>query len=702
MYPYDPPNAALVAAVKRAVHAPAMSITVSWDGVTWTDESAYILALRGVESVDPTSRYPQAAEVTIELDNSTRRYSADNAASPLYPYLTHGGQKVRIDLGYDGLTERVGTYWIEDLAPNETAGTAAVRLFDRLGSLVEARARLTPTLDARTDELAALLLGSVSVPATDYVLDVGERRVPFAISADQPALAELAQLAQAEGGRLFADPEGVIRLWNRSRHLDALRLPKIGLTRSAHLYDMSYPRRTDSTITRYVLEFDTRENVTVDEVVYVQTGPVVVGPATVRTIDSTPYAFFAAPLTLQVQAMDRVRWERYLPVEFTTIASLVAREGADGSGPVMTVVAGEPPQSGTIAPSPTLYYAWEPAGAVGMLKLWSALGTKCALTALTINGKPKRAVSPYAVVATDPAADLYGLVTAEQKNAYLPGTDVAQEIATEELLTRGALVRTVTIRATDGLPFLHPRDAFTVEDDRTGATLYLQVLSHEWSYSPTEGYTSSLTTAPALPPTEEALTIAFVPPTGLPAVDVANSGKQAPFGWGDPYHAADVVAPSTFPWQSAGIAGGYVNAAPISAAADDAPIGNPTPDSLRFAFNGAASDQMAHLPLPAPVVPGTTYTVRFWARLASGSGSIQWIVGSKSVTTNRSSSGGQVLTGAWVQKTIAWTPSSAYADPVLAIASWGAITADVRIAGVTVTTGGAPATQLIWTYGDWG
>ena len=67
------------------------------------DETAYVLSLGGVESVDPGSRALNAAEANVELDNATRRYDPDNATGPLYSSLTHPGQKAYIRLGYNGV-----------------------------------------------------------------------------------------------------------------------------------------------------------------------------------------------------------------------------------------------------------------------------------------------------------------------------------------------------------------------------------------------------------------------------------------------------------------------------------------------------------------------------------------------------------------------------------------------------------------------
>ncbi len=82
---------ALIAATLAPVHTFGYELWVQWDGVTFVNETPYVLSLAGVESVDPNTRALNAAEVNVELDNATRRYDPDNAAGPLYSYLTHPG-----------------------------------------------------------------------------------------------------------------------------------------------------------------------------------------------------------------------------------------------------------------------------------------------------------------------------------------------------------------------------------------------------------------------------------------------------------------------------------------------------------------------------------------------------------------------------------------------------------------------------------
>lgn len=525
------PTLALVAATKAAVRTISAKLWVDWDGDgVFTDESAYVTEMQGIEAANTQTRYLNAAEVTIQLDNSAGRYSAENPSSPIYAYLTRTGQKAYVELGYNGIVARVGTYWIEKLDTATAKREATMRLLDRVGQLGDVRVSLSPDANKLTSAVFVAMCGAAGLSASEYAYDTGTRTVPYYVAAAEPVVGEFMQLAQAEGGRIFADANGVLQFWNAEHHIAALRTPLVTLSRSAHVYNIAYPRRTEDTITRFVLEYNTRESVAIDEVVYEQKQKIVLAAP---TLDGSGKVIFAAPLTLELRAMDMTRWERYLPVQFTTVNTLTAKVGSDGAGATLTNVVGVPPRNGTLSPGANLYYTWTPSGSTGIVKFWTDSPTAAAVTVLRMNGKPQRSVAPYSVVADDPTADP-ARAPVEQKmtNAYLPSTDIAAEQAATELFFRSSQLATVNLPDLDGMPFLRAFDCFAIDDDSQSPTVryFLQVLRNEWRVSESEGYRCSLTTAPALPTNEQvASQIIPVPSLGSPA----TGGNQAPpWYWG--------------------------------------------------------------------------------------------------------------------------------------------------------------------------
>ncbi|HSV91848.1 MAG TPA: hypothetical protein VLH81_02180, partial [Desulfobacterales bacterium] len=467
------------------------------------------------------------------------------------------------------------------------------------------------------------------------------------------------------------------------------------------------------------LEYENREDAVADEVVWMAATPIGVAPAATweewewSMVEGPPGTFTltrsATPTvrrtygsnSIVVRGMDRTRWERSLPLAFGTIASITANSAADGSGTAIAIALVSAPPPAPTALADTLHVWWQPAGSSGTLTFFNQRATPVFVRTLTINGRPARTVSPWSVSVVDQeGTDIHGDVGLTIANPYLPSADAARERGREMLFFRAGMRARLDLPALDGVPFLHPYDAFAFTDDSVtpARTIPLMVVRHEWDYSG-RGYTSALRCAPALPPTDQS-TADAVPP-GAETITTATAAP--PWSWANPYATVDVFAvDDPRPWAAETIAGYPANRALLAVAEGDAPAGNPVPRSLRLTLTGL-SDQGALTPFPAPMRVGVTYTISFWIRLHAGSGQVQWVVGRRGTAGgDRAHSWGQTIGATWVQRSINWTPSGTDAhDPVLAILGWGGVTLEARLAGVRVTHG-APVNPLIFDWSEWG
>ncbi len=122
--------------------------------------------------------------------------------------------------------------------------------------------------------------------------------------------------------------------------------------------------------------------------------------------------------------MDLTRWERELPLLFTTMNTIVANTKADGTGTALTVHAGAPPAMSAF--SADVYYVLTVDGSTASVVLYNVSGAPAFVTTMKVNGKPAREASPWSIVADDrEAQDLFGVIPQSISNAYLPNADVA-------------------------------------------------------------------------------------------------------------------------------------------------------------------------------------------------------------------------------------------------------------------------------------
>jgi hypothetical protein len=381
-------------------------------------------------------------------------------------------------------------------------------------------------------EIAALYAAMLaSSPTGNFVLDVAETTAVWAVAVQANPVTELADLAIAEGGRVYVDPDGVLRFLNRTNHRARLAAPLASLIRSEVAYDLSYARRQQGQVSRVLLAYEDRVSALVDEIVYDQKTPVALAAGmTWVTTDQVPYTVMngSVPVT-GYTAVPRTSWAP----GSVSIVFMVVNTKADGTGTALTVHAGAPPAM--TAFSADVYYVLTVDGSTASVVLYNVSGAPAFVTTLKVNGKPAREASPWSIVADDrDAQDLFGVIPQSISNAYLPNADVATIRAQDILFFRSGVRTRIDIPAMDGVPFLHPFNAFAFVDDSTSppVTTYLQVIRNDWRASDA-GYTCGLFSAPALPPTERVLPDVVPPPTDGALATAVDSG---PWTWGPAGH----------------------------------------------------------------------------------------------------------------------------------------------------------------------
>jgi hypothetical protein len=287
----------LVAAHQAAPHDPCHQLLVQWDGLTWTDESAWLaedgLSITESSNDDGT---PQATRVTLELDNTDGRYTK-GGSSQIAGYLTHAGQRVRLRLGYNGIYAAEGDFWgyLGPLEPKESSAAATMTAWDWVGAKHDQVGIVAAAI--ATDDVFRNLLGQLGeTEGVDYDADAGEMTCQSAIAAQADPWEEFRKLAVAEGGRIYVDrTTGRKRFMNRTNARAALLAPIATFSRSREIYDSKLVQRDDMP-NRLTLQYEDRNSAIADELVLEQSTPVGIPAAT----------------TWQV-ANDPTTWEGYTP-----------------------------------------------------------------------------------------------------------------------------------------------------------------------------------------------------------------------------------------------------------------------------------------------------------------------------------------------------------------------------------------------------
>lgn len=553
-------------AFASAVHTPAIELTVRWDDVTYTDESARVLSADGIESMDDLA-FPHAREATVVLDNTDGRYTPGGTASPIYAWTADIGQSARLRLGYDTATtggwSTVGTYRVRSIAADPGERTATLVLSDATADYTETLVGITATEGLALGSAASLLVSAAGLGTADYAIDpalVGTAQ--FAYAAKEPLLSELWQIAIAAGGRVYVDADGVLQVEGRTARRAALRTPVAALRASEVVYRQAASRKSDRP-NRLVLSFDDRTTSGTAEPIWVTAAPITVPPAYSATVKhlkpeyqtyrdsagttvsfppensdgayTTTTYFYAPTLLITIRPEDRVQWRSNVPIDYASLAASFTANTASGGGG--SAIAMQDSESLPTAAGTTVYYHVYPPSwsRSSNLMLWISTdypGTAF-ITAGTVSASILRREGGYGVVAADAAAlELNGgrVVERQVSSAYLTGAAGARTLASEMLALLSSTRASVDIPDIDGVPFLQVGDAFTYIDDTVTpeVTYELQVLENRWTYRPEGGYTASLVTLPALGASDRALATSIP----APATAVGTVVRTGPFHWG--------------------------------------------------------------------------------------------------------------------------------------------------------------------------
>lgn len=563
----------LVEAFAAKAHTPALELKVRWDGVTFTDESAYVVSANGTESMDDLG-LPHARSLTVVVDNSNGRYTAGYASSPIYAWTTRPGQAATLRLGYDGFYAQVGTYVLRRVSEDDDERTATLTLSDAVEDFAGMQTSLVPTANMALAAAASALCVNAGLGTAAFAIEALAGTAQFAYASKAGLLDELWQIAIAEGGRVYLDEAGVLRVQSRANRRAALQAPVATLTASAVAY-RSGTRRAGDIPNRVLLGFDDRTlSVSPEKIFSLKTA--IALPAAVMTeygdlkreyTDHWEGTVWKKALPIptdymsaynwgtywgnEVQAYtlrpeDLVRWQSNIPADLAAATlTVAANTKADGSGTaivVNSVASFNMFADITAGPGAVVEHYWSGGGGTAGVNiplpprtvyLWNTRSSVAYVTQLDVSAKVARSEAAYEVVRQDDDAIVTNagkVVERAVRSSYLPDAVTAAARAADILTTLAASRASIDVPDIDGVPFLRPGDAFTYVNDAAlvPSELSLQVIENRWTYSATGGYTASLVTIPALDSATRSLTTAITAPLAGTPSTVERTG---PFSW---------------------------------------------------------------------------------------------------------------------------------------------------------------------------
>jgi hypothetical protein len=288
---------------------PAVSVTVQWDGTTWTDETSRVVSIEIQHALyDVTTGLPmlgntQPSQARLVMWNADDRYTPDNNSSPLHAHIQGGIYRVpiRIDMGYVDVVNgperlRQFTGEIETASESNAGGQKQVvfQCVDNAIATLQYKHRTTMQFDKRPDEYIATLLAAVGGITAN--LDRAMGVIPFAWCDDENVWQECQQAAAADGGWFYFGKDGTARFERMTHWLEAAdhtaSQATINAARMWHYVDEIVWRDVYSS----VIVAYTPRRIGPEQVIYESDRPIEVGPG--ETVHLT--ALFRGPVASYV------------------------------------------------------------------------------------------------------------------------------------------------------------------------------------------------------------------------------------------------------------------------------------------------------------------------------------------------------------------------------------------------------------------
>lgn len=148
-------------------------------------------------------------------------------------------KSVKVDVGFSDNNVRKFAGSIKKIKPNIKDDSVEIYCYDWVNVLKDKQIFQTYYQNLRTDQLIAALAGTGGIDYSKMKLDIGKLTVEFAWFQDASAWTYINQIAEAEGGIVFFDEEGVLNFYNRT-HFDTYPNPVYGFTFDSNIIDLSF------------------------------------------------------------------------------------------------------------------------------------------------------------------------------------------------------------------------------------------------------------------------------------------------------------------------------------------------------------------------------------------------------------------------------------------------------------------------------
>ena len=146
---------------------------------------------------------------------------------------------VKVSVGFNDTNIEKFAGAIQKITPNIKDDSVSVYCYDWVDALKDEKIVSTYYENLRTDQIIANLAGLCGIGASMMNLEVGLLTIEFAWLQEGSVWTYINQVAEAEGGIVFFDEEGILNFYNRD-HFNTYSEPVYGFSFNSNITDLSF------------------------------------------------------------------------------------------------------------------------------------------------------------------------------------------------------------------------------------------------------------------------------------------------------------------------------------------------------------------------------------------------------------------------------------------------------------------------------
>lgn len=234
-----PHSTELTQLATNPIRKPTARIYVKWDGNNWTEETSYLKNVSGLDEMSGGLFSMGSSEIDASFYNGDNHFTVGHPNCGIEENQMIPKREIKVEIGfnYENINKFYG--YIESYTPNQKSEEFSIHAFDKSYQLKSTFSGYIFFQNKTPTELLEWLADKGNIPPLDRDFEETTNNIGFAYFEDRSIWFLMNKIAEAEGGRIFFDADGILRFWNRN-HISFSSNPIFTFKYDDYILDQPY------------------------------------------------------------------------------------------------------------------------------------------------------------------------------------------------------------------------------------------------------------------------------------------------------------------------------------------------------------------------------------------------------------------------------------------------------------------------------